>query len=251
MKGRIKFYNEDKRFGFIATQEGDYFFHVSEFGQHDLQPSAGSYVEFTPSSNRRGPMAKAISFLEVEERYDLPRNFLSFPDLPKGGWEVLAPLNCTVYAGHRNPEIARRKLEERARKIGANALYNVRFEKVRKSEASHTASFSTRGGGIHHYTYHKFSGVPALLGREAIDGEVARSELDRTAIRQRIRSMRRRLFYRRLLSIPVIMIAVVAAGIGASALLEHPAGMLAGPIVGVLAVKVVNAHTDWLSLNTP
>lgn len=54
MKGKIKFYNESKGFGFIVDEKGkDRFFHVSSV--KSLVPiERGSKVEFTPSQNEKG-----------------------------------------------------------------------------------------------------------------------------------------------------------------------------------------------------
>ncbi len=64
-QGRIKFWNEDKGFGFVRTDDGDdLFVHVSNLGF--LRPVVGNRVAFergvNPRTNR--PEAKAVSILD-------------------------------------------------------------------------------------------------------------------------------------------------------------------------------------------
>ncbi|MCL2579562.1 MAG: cold shock domain-containing protein [Oscillospiraceae bacterium] len=48
MKGRVKHYNEQKKFGFILGEDGlDRFFHISGLKSIE-QPSLGALVEFVP-----------------------------------------------------------------------------------------------------------------------------------------------------------------------------------------------------------
>lgn len=59
MKGKVKFFNEQKGFGFIVGEDGlDYFVHVSDIGQETLYDDED--VEFTPSTNNRGRKATQI-----------------------------------------------------------------------------------------------------------------------------------------------------------------------------------------------
>jgi len=61
-QGRIKFWNEDKGFGFIRCQDGsDLFIHISATGF--LAPGVGDEVTFERGVNPRSnkPEAKAVS----------------------------------------------------------------------------------------------------------------------------------------------------------------------------------------------
>ena len=58
MKGKVKFFNPNKGFGFISPEEGgdDLFVHISSVeGGQDLQE--GQPVEYEVGEGKRGPMA--------------------------------------------------------------------------------------------------------------------------------------------------------------------------------------------------
>ena len=58
-KGRVKFFNTNKGFGFITQNEGgDLFFHVSELRTGTA--SEGDKVEYDISEGRKGPCAVNI-----------------------------------------------------------------------------------------------------------------------------------------------------------------------------------------------
>ena len=60
MNGRIKMYNENRAFGFIAGDNGsDYFFHISSF-KSACQPSRGLPVSFDAEQQEKGLVAKNI-----------------------------------------------------------------------------------------------------------------------------------------------------------------------------------------------
>ena len=60
-KGKVKFFNMSKGFGFITQNEGeDLFFHVSEIQESNEAPSQGAKVEYEISEGRRGPCAVNI-----------------------------------------------------------------------------------------------------------------------------------------------------------------------------------------------
>jgi cold shock protein len=57
MKGTVKFFNDEKGFGFITTEEGkDVFVHNSEFAD-DVTLNEGDSVEFDVEQGDRGPKA--------------------------------------------------------------------------------------------------------------------------------------------------------------------------------------------------
>ena len=58
-KGKVKFFNTDKGFGFITQNEGeDLFFHVSEL--RDASANEGDQVEYEIGEGRKGPCAVNI-----------------------------------------------------------------------------------------------------------------------------------------------------------------------------------------------
>ena len=59
-KGKVKFFNTSKGFGFITQSEGeDLFFHVSELQVEHV--SEGDQVEYEVGQGRKGPCAMNIS----------------------------------------------------------------------------------------------------------------------------------------------------------------------------------------------
>jgi CspA family cold shock protein len=58
-KGKVKFFNTSKGFGFITRSEGeDLFFHVSELQAETV--NEGTQVEYDISEGRKGPCAVNI-----------------------------------------------------------------------------------------------------------------------------------------------------------------------------------------------
>ena len=58
-KGKVKFFNTDKGFGFITQSEGDeLFFHVSELQSGTV--NKGDSVEYDVGEGRKGPCAVNI-----------------------------------------------------------------------------------------------------------------------------------------------------------------------------------------------
>ena len=61
--GKVKFYNKEKKFGFITGDEGkDYFFHASGIS-NDIYLRDGDKVEFKVVDGDRGPKAVEISII--------------------------------------------------------------------------------------------------------------------------------------------------------------------------------------------
>ena len=50
-QGKVKQYNPDKGFGFIATAEGDIFFHISDFPASEGEPKRKEKVKFVALEN--------------------------------------------------------------------------------------------------------------------------------------------------------------------------------------------------------
>jgi CspA family cold shock protein len=64
MKGKVKFYNVEKRFGFITGEDdNEYFVHVSKFAEGTDALREEQEVEFEPAEGERGPIATDIKGL--------------------------------------------------------------------------------------------------------------------------------------------------------------------------------------------
>ncbi len=65
--GRIKWFNEEKGFGFITTEQGDHFIHVKSLKNPQDKPQllAGGCVAFLPVKHARGMQATDVEFVEV------------------------------------------------------------------------------------------------------------------------------------------------------------------------------------------
>lgn len=65
MKGVVKFFHDRKKYGFIATDEGeeDVFFHISELEGDSDSIEEGAEVEFEQEEGDKGP--KAVNIKEV------------------------------------------------------------------------------------------------------------------------------------------------------------------------------------------
>ncbi len=58
--GTVKFFNKDKAFGFITTNDGgDIFFHLNDC-QNKLAPYENDHVEFTIGEGKKGVCAKEV-----------------------------------------------------------------------------------------------------------------------------------------------------------------------------------------------
>jgi len=63
--GRVKWFDTEKGFGFIASDEGDeVFLHASALPEGSGAPKPGAKVEFSIADGRRGPSAMAVTITE-------------------------------------------------------------------------------------------------------------------------------------------------------------------------------------------
>lgn len=62
MRGNVKFYNENKGYGFIETDGEDLFFHARDVLNMEIL-SKGDFVEFKKSKNNKGSCAREVQKL--------------------------------------------------------------------------------------------------------------------------------------------------------------------------------------------
>ncbi|NYF17506.1 CspA family cold shock protein [Microbacterium sp. AK009] len=64
--GKVRFYDEEKGFGFITTDEGqDVFLHATALPAGSAAPKPGARVEFGVADGRRGLQALSVRVLEA------------------------------------------------------------------------------------------------------------------------------------------------------------------------------------------
>ena len=63
--GKVKFFDAERGFGFIATDDGDQvFLHASALPQDAPAPKQGARVEFGVADGRKGPQALSVTYLD-------------------------------------------------------------------------------------------------------------------------------------------------------------------------------------------
>ena len=176
MKGNIKTYLPEKKYGFIKGDDGkDYFFHENEFpDQNDVNNLCEeAFVSFDQQATPKGYKAKNCSLVNPAEvhTYVLPDEFITSRSGRPRGWDIIEYGNWVVHGTSRNsPDAAKRDVINNAMRIGANALINLGYYKTTGSERG-------TGHGKHHYTIHNFHGRAVTLAKKNSKGNFSAEEL--------------------------------------------------------------------------
>lgn len=185
MKGTIKTYLPEKRYGFIKGDDGkDYFFHTSEFRdkEHAEKICEESFVHFDQQATPKGYKAKNCSLLNSSDilTYVTPDEFMTSRSRHVSGWEVIEQSNWIVHGSSRDsPDAAKKEAMDGAVRIGANALISFEYYKTTGSEPG-------TGKGTYHYTIHNFRGRAVIIAKRNSKGKYLQSDfldLNKTAER--------------------------------------------------------------------
>lgn len=66
--GKVRFYDEEKGFGFIQGDDGEQVFLHASVLPDDIEVSAGTRLEYGVADGRRGPQALSVRVLETTPR---------------------------------------------------------------------------------------------------------------------------------------------------------------------------------------
>ncbi|WP_161492540.1 cold-shock protein [Oceanisphaera profunda] len=175
MKGIIKTYLPEKRYGFIKGDDGkDYFFHASEFRdkEHAEQLCEEGFVHFDQQATPKGYKAKNCSLLNPSDilTYIKPDEFMTTRSRHVSGWEVLEQSSWIVHGSSRDsPDAAKKETMDGAVRIGANALINFEYYKTTGSEPG-------TGNGTYNYTIHNFRGRAVTIAKRNSKGKHLESD---------------------------------------------------------------------------
>lgn len=168
MKGTIKTYIHQKRYGFILGEdEQEYFFHTTALADRS-QLSAlcdAAEVEFEPVDSEKGPQAQNLKLLNTEQgnRYVVPGEVYVSKGKFVKGWQVVDWGEWEVIGSSAvSSEEAKDQAKSRAASLGANALLELAYFK----------STDAQGNELHN-----FRGRIANIGKKHAEGEVEREAL--------------------------------------------------------------------------
>lgn len=183
MKGVIIAYSAQKKYGFITGEDGDsYFFHRNHLTQPSTSPQKGLPVSFDPVPTPKGMAARQV---EINDKapsywvYHTPEEFITSNSAQCGRHnEVIAQGRRISYAA-KSPVEVREGLATKAKIAGFNGLLQTKME--RKTGWS-------KLNPNHRYTYHIFSGVPAIIRRKEAVAEKAMADASKITLDAAVKS---------------------------------------------------------------
>lgn len=190
MKGTIKTYLPEKKYGFIKGDDGkDYFFHENEFRDksHMGKLCEEAFVNFEQQATPKGYKAINCSLINPSDvlTFVTPDEFIASRSNDIRGWDVIEHGNWIVHGTSRDsPDSAKKDVIDSATRIGANALINLEYYKTTGSEAG-------TGKGTYHYTIHNFRGRAVTLAKRNSKGNYRVEEL--SGLNQRAEALKKKL----------------------------------------------------------
>jgi len=176
MKGIVKTYLPEKKYGFIKGDDGkDYFFHERCFkDKRDIgKICEESFVGFDQQATPKGYRAISCYLISSEDvlTYAVPDEFIASKSNGVRGWDIIEHSEWKVYGTSRDsPDAAKLDAIDSAKRIGANALVNLKYFKTTDSEPG-------TGKGTYYYTVHNFHGCAVMLAKKSARGGYRSNEL--------------------------------------------------------------------------
>lgn len=174
--GKVVSYSNDKKYGFIKSDDGgSYFFHISDVAKDDqAEIGIGSIVKFDDVPGPKGMAAKKVSAVESYPLYEsLGDEVIVSKSKACGKGNEVVHIVRRVQVEHEEPDTAVRILKEKAKGVGCNAILNF----ARSSRAGTAWTNSN-----YRYSIHQMSGDIALVKKKSrtlnrVEAESNRSEL--------------------------------------------------------------------------
>lgn len=141
MKGKIKQYNKDRKFGFILTEQGDdIFFHISALdlskNNKETDLIIGQQVEFKKVKEKRGFAARKINIIRPKDNRPIMENFFynSSPEPKRGVVKLRIPFFTREFASISE---LKNHIFSNAQKNKCNAVLNFKIKKNKKHSGNY------------------------------------------------------------------------------------------------------------------
>lgn len=190
MKGVIKTFLPEKKYGFIKGDDGkDYFFHQDAFRDKSQieKICEEAFVEFEQKATPKGYKAEKCSLINPSDvlTYIVPDEFLTSRSGTIKGWDIIERGEWIVHGSSRHsPDAAKKDLVNSAIRVGANSAVDLEYYKTTGSEAG-------TGRGTHHFTIHNFRARVVTIAKRNSKGQYKAEEL--LGLNQRAEALKRKL----------------------------------------------------------
>lgn len=254
MEGTVSSFLVSKGYGFLRGDDGrDYFVHHRDIVGVDAVIE-GQRVAFEEAATPKGYRARRVRPLEVTGTtgYIVPEEVLTTRHATLKGWEVLVETRWIIRGESRDsPDDAMQLLRARARCLGATAVLDVKYSKMRGAERG-------SGQGTHHFTIHHFEGRPVVVGKPSLHGTHRLEAL--AGLDARAAQLKRKLVAKteRSRRIATLVVAVIMVTLGPVCLfmpgIPRWVGLLLLVFVALFSIALwpamVTDHDRWLALDT-